>query len=331
MKILMLSHYFYPKIGGVEKVVKKITENLSEYKISIVTQRYDKNLKQVEKFNSWTTIYRFTPLKIKYVGLFSIWVWIYKNRFLIKSADVIHIHDVFIWYLPFKIIYPSKKVYITYHGWEGKLPIPIMSLVQKKVGDLLAHKTVAVGKYLENLFWIKSNLISYNGTDIPRKISTKKNKIVYLGRLSNDTGIPLILEVIQLLDNVHVDFYGDGELRDICGQYGTVHGFISNPEKVLKNALICFAGGYLATFEGMANKCLVCVALHNDIRYQAFTTAPFHRYIISSGSSKHLATQIRKFIDDPITYKTRIDHAYNWVKNKTWEKLADDYRELWRN
>jgi hypothetical protein len=46
----------------------------------------------------------------------------WNNRDLIKEADIIHCHDVFFWYLPFRFLFPQKKVYIPFHGYEGNNP-----------------------------------------------------------------------------------------------------------------------------------------------------------------------------------------------------------------
>jgi len=34
-----------------------------------------------------------------------------KNRQLLQNADIIHCHDVFYWYLPFRFLYPHKPVF----------------------------------------------------------------------------------------------------------------------------------------------------------------------------------------------------------------------------
>jgi len=123
MKILMLAPLFHPHIGGVEKHIKRLSEELirSGHKVSIITIKHDKSLKDSEILNG-INIYRFPEIRLPII-----WYWMYKWRNLIKDADFIHCHDfsAFIyWYIPFRFLYPIKPIFVTFHGYEGIIPIP---------------------------------------------------------------------------------------------------------------------------------------------------------------------------------------------------------------
>ena len=107
MNILFISHYKWPHIGGVEKHIKEISEILVKngHNVKVVSEE---DIKQP---------------RIKFFGLIYIWYWFFKNISLIYKSDIVHVHDVFIWYLPFRFLFPFTKVFITFHGWEGKYPI----------------------------------------------------------------------------------------------------------------------------------------------------------------------------------------------------------------
>ena len=116
MKIVMFTKYFYPHIGGVEKHVECLSNKICEMcksniEISIITHKYYDGIKSFEN-RKGVKIYRFRYPKIKYIGLLNIWLWLFKNINIVKEADIIHIHDVFIWYLPLRLIYPRKKVFV---------------------------------------------------------------------------------------------------------------------------------------------------------------------------------------------------------------------------
>lgn len=148
MKILFLAQHKWPHVGGVEVHIRELVKSL-------------KLKGQSVKIISSEDI-RYP--KIKYLGLLYIWHWLWKNREIIKSSDLVHVHDVFIWYLPFRFLYPSKKVYTTFHGWEGVWPIPWKNILQKRIASKLSTGTIAVGKYIEKYYGIKADKIIYGGT-----------------------------------------------------------------------------------------------------------------------------------------------------------------------
>src|SRR3989304_6221914 len=76
-------------------------------------------------------IYRINVGKDYWFKKFRIWKEFFKNINLFFSADIVHCHDVFFWYLPFRFIFPFKKIYTTFHGYEG---YPLTSK------DILVHK-----------------------------------------------------------------------------------------------------------------------------------------------------------------------------------------------
>ena len=147
MKILFISHYAWPHVGGVEKHVERVTSELYKkgHEVKIISE-------EDIKFPH-----------IKFCGLLYIWFWLFKNRKLIENADVVHVHDVFIWYLPFRFLYPGKKVFTTFHGWEGHYPIPFFNILQKRIASKLSWGTIAVGKYIEKYYGIKVDKIIYGG------------------------------------------------------------------------------------------------------------------------------------------------------------------------
>jgi glycosyltransferase involved in cell wall biosynthesis len=330
MKILMLTHYFYPRIGGVEKVVKKLSENLKGHEVSIITEKHDEMLKDVEDFNRWTVVHRFSYPHKKFIGLLYIWKWMWTKRKLIEKSDIVHVHDVFIWYLPFRILFPFKPVYMTYHGWEGELPIPLQSLIQKKLAYYLSKKTMVVGKHLEKYNHIKADAITYNGMDIPNKVSKKiRDTFVYVGRLSRETGLHLVLDTLSQLKNIDIEFIGDGELREECVRYGKVHGFIQDPTPYLAKAEFCFAGGYLTALDAFANKCFVFVCYQNKIKEDYFKMAPFAKYMVIEDSSDALLKRLKYYKTQKKQRIKQVEEAYNWVKDKTWEKVVDQYKMVW--
>lgn len=273
MKILFISHFYKPHVGGVEVHLRELIKDLRSkmYEITTITTREPKNLKKKETKNK-TKIYRISYPDIKFLGLLKIWVELFKLKKIIKEADLVHIHDVFIWYLPFKLIFPKKKVYITFHGGQDKWPVPIKDKLMVKMAKWLTDGCIAVGEFIEKYYKIKPSFILYGGTEKLKKKRTKKQKdsIVWLGRLDKNTDLPEFLKRFRSLvygTKRKVVFVGDGELRSECEKYGKVTGFVKNPEKYLKSVETVVPVGYLSYLEAKSRGCKI----------KTFPTTPIKR------------------------------------------------------
>lgn len=286
MKILFISKYPTTHIGGVETHIRFLTKILKSKKqeVSIISEEQIK------------------PPHIKYFGLIYIWLWFFKNRKLIEDSDVIHIHDVFIWYLPFRFLYPSKKVFITFHGWEGKYPIPFWNLINKQIANKLTNGSIAVGKYIEKKYKIKSDYIIYGGVERlsdSKKISTQdkiKNTILFVGRLEPDTGLLQFLDFLRSSSLVYgyenVSFVGDGSLRKDCEKFGEVYGFC-DPNPFYKKAGTVVPSGYLTYLEAKSYGCKIKTFYGNELKKDYWDEIK----------------QLKKF--------------------DTWEDIANKYIKLW--
>src|SRR6266566_2270200 len=103
MRILFFSRLFYPHIGGVEKHVMEIGKRLVAmgHKVIVVTEHSEKGSKSIEEVNG-ITVQRINVGADDRLKKFGIWRQLWRLRKLISSADIIHCHDVFFWYLPFR-------------------------------------------------------------------------------------------------------------------------------------------------------------------------------------------------------------------------------------
>src|SRR3989344_9317016 len=210
MKILFINKNNWPHVGGVEKHIFKLSQNLKKegHKVKVLSSDGNGD-------------YNINYPKIKYLGLFVIWLQLFKLRKTILNFDIIHINDVFIWYLPLKLLHPKKKVYVTFHGWEGKYPIPILSKMQKKIAWILASGSISVGNYINKWYGIKSDYVTYGGVNkqVDKRFTKIKNSVVFLGRLEKDTGIKKFLKRLSVYKYNNVTFVGDGVFRSECEKY----------------------------------------------------------------------------------------------------------------
>lgn len=283
MKILFLSRYEWPHIGGVEKHVFEVSKLLKKqgYKVKVISK---KDIKYPA---------------IKFIGLLYIWSWFFKNISLIKKSDIVHCHDVFIWYLPFRFLFPFKKVYTTFHGWEGIYPIPLKNILLKRLAWRLSNGSISIGDYINKWYRIKSDFVSYGAANKARNNIKKTKSIVFVGRLEKDTGIEKLFSFLKRNKGYKVDFCGDGSLREICEKYGTVHGFC-DPKSYYRKASICFASGYLTALEALNNNCKLMVGSTNPIKEDYWELSPFFN-----------------------------KNQEEWFVNQTWSSVSVLYAKLW--
>jgi len=342
MKILMITPLYLPHIGGVEKHVSYLSEELIKKgnEIIIVTIKHNDQLSDEESQNM-TRIYRFPSAR-----LFRIWYWIFKNRDIIKEADIIHCHDYvsFIyWYLPFRFLNPFKPVYVTFHGYEGILPIPKKILFLRKITEFLTNGNICIGDFIPKWYGTNADFISYGGVIIPYE----ENNVdivydaVFIGRLEKDTGIMKYLEAIKILKekyniSLKVCVCGDGRLMSEIKTFVKMHdlnvelyGFIKDPQSYLIRSKFAFVSGYLSILESMIYKKMVFTIYENDLKKDYLTLMPGSENMIVNSSSENLAEKVAIYYNNQNCSSTIIENAYMFAKDRTWEKVANVYLALW--
>lgn len=326
MKIVFLTRRFYPDIGGVEKHVLEIGKRLvkKRHHVKVVTQS-----KGSEKEVEGIEIFRIPQA----LGKTGIWKWIWRNRNLIREADVIHAHDVYFWYFPFRFLFPFKKSFVTFHGYET-YPISKRAIIIRKISEKLSRGNIIVGEFIEKWYGTKPNAIIYGGVNLT-KSQTKpvnKNSAVFIGRLDEQTGILDYAEAAKLIRKKIPQFkftiIGDGKYKNRLKEFN-VMGFDKNAEKYFKEYNFAFVSRYLSILEAMANKRLVFAHYDNPVKEDYLKMAPFAKFIIISNSPERLAEKVKYFLDNPKQQDKFANGGYEWVKNESWTKVVKSYVELW--
>ena len=342
MNILMLSRLFSPHIGGVEKHVEKVMERLIKrgHEITIVTERYDKKLKLQQVYKG-IRIFRIPVPHQEKKKKWAIWKWLWENRNLIKGNDLIHIHDVFFWYLPFKVIFPFKQMYITFHGYEGNKPPTTKAVIQRKIGEWMSSGTICVGGFMRKWYQAKPNLITYGASSGIKVKKKELNTAIYIGRLSKDIGIMIYLKALRLLKqkniNLSVDVYGDGPQFKLARKFVKknklrvkFYGFVKNGNQEISQAQLGFISRYLGIVEAMSAKTPVFAVYNNQIKKDYLICHPQAKNMFVADNSQSLAEQIGKYLGSTKKYNQQIDEAYQWGKKQTWEKMTNLYLKLWQ-
>lgn len=331
MNILFLTRLYYPHIGGVEKQVKKLSSKLTKrgFDIKIITEKFDRSLPENESINGVEVI-RINYPKIRYIGLIYIWVWLIINNKYFRWAEIVHTHGVFVWYWPFRFIFPKKPIYTTFHGWEGVYPIPRKNILLRKIAAALSWKNIVIGKFVEKHYGIKADKVLHTSVDAPRNQHFKKdNKMVlYVGRLDEDTGLRKILKALSYIKDYKVVFCGDGPLSNECKKYGKVLGFV-NPDPYYRRAFICLSPGVTSILEAFTYKCLIITTYDSPVKKDYLRMTPFYKWIVVENSPKKLARRIIYYSKNINKTNSKIEKAYKWVSNQNWDNATQAYLDLW--
>jgi len=338
MKILFLSRLFYPHIGGVEKHVMEISTLLIKqgHTVTIITERYDKKLAEKEIIKG-IIVYRINTGKEDRNKKFRVWKEMIRLKHLIREADVVHCHDVFFWYLPFRFLFLHKPVYTTFHGYES-FPISKSAIRIRKLSEKLSKGNICIGDFIPKWYGTKASYVSYGAvTELRIKNQElrnyKKDSAVFIGRLDEQTGVLEYTKAVELVRKKYPKFnltiIGDGKDRKKVEKSFKVLGFQKDPEKYFSKYHFAFVSRYLSILEAFAANRLVFAVYDNPVKEDYLKLAPYAKWIVTEKTSERLAEQIIYFINHPDHEKKMIDSAYKWVKNQSWEKMVSIYISLW--
>jgi len=338
MKILFLSRRFYPDIGGVEKHVLEIGKIMVKegHKVTVITQSPGK---EIEYQN--IKIIRIPKTPKGASEKLHVWKWFWKNRQLIKDADIVHAHDVYWWYWPYKFIFLSKKSFITFHGYES-YPIKKSSIIIRRISAFLATGNIEVGEFIRKWYGTKADFVIYGGVEESNfnyQISNKQESInkndesaIFIGRLDEDTGILEYLEAERKIkkhfNNFNLKIIGDGKYKHKIKSKNHI-GFITNYHKYLHSANYVFSSSYLMILEALSHKKLVFSVYSNDLKKDYLLNTPFKDYIIICKNVNELIDNFFYFQKNPNKEKVKTERGYKWAKNQTWENLVNKYYKLW--
>lgn len=348
MTILFFARLFYPHMGGVETHVLKLSKELIKkgHRVIVVTEQLSQKKgspKEKIKDNTYgITIYRIPigsdsldKLRIK---KFRIWWWFLLNLTIIQKADIIHCHDVFFWYLPFRLLFPFKKVFTTFHGYETVVPPQKKAILIRKLSEKLSFGNICIGDYIKKWYATRPNYVLYGGVDkiqssSPIKLGTKAN-ILFVGRLEKDTGVLTYLKVLDFLKEKKFDFTfaacGDGSLALEIGKYGKAYGFVEDLDVHLAKTDIVFASSYLSILKALTHKKIVVATYDNLLKQDYLAMAPFAKWIYINADPLATGNMIMGKPYTSLKVQKNLDEAYQWVSKQTWVEVAKTYEKLWR-
>lgn len=337
-KILQLTPRYSPSLGGVERHVLEVNKELISrgFAVTVITTSHGKSLPAYEVINC-VDVYRL-PFG-KDLNKMQVWQWMFRHRALFKNT-VIHVHDVGWWLAPF-LPFLFKKFYITFHGWEGIYPVPLMNKLQRLFFSFCAKKTVHVGGYIQKFYWDKPNLVMFGATHSHIKkqslplLNLKKSVLhfVFLGRLVGENELKKYFELLTILKNrgikTKVTWVGDGPLRNECLEYGAVTGMVKDVAKYISDGDIIFANSYLALLEAQSQGKIIVSLYSHDLKKSYLETYPGRSGIIMGSDVEEVAQSIEQLFSNLELAQKMQKTAQTFAHSQTWKKIAEDYLKLW--
>ena len=221
-----------------------------------------------------------------------------------------------------------------------------------KFSDLIITNSKYEKKYIQDKFQLK-NVICIHPPSIKDIIKKKSNNnykkiltIIYVGRLSREKGILVILKALKNLGKKYkflFNLYGDGPERKSIEEFIKINnlnkiislkGFVQNKKLIFKNADL-FINASL--WEGLPN------ALVQSINYNVFpicSDAPGGNIeVIKNGKlgisfktndENDLQKKVEKFFNKrlKLNNKSRIEHLQNYTELKSNQKYLDIIKKL---
>ncbi len=347
MTILFFSRLFYPHIGGVEKHVLEVSKHLIKkgHFVTVLTEKFERDLLHTDEING-IKILRIDVGNDNFFKKFRIWKNLFKYRELIKKSDIVHAHDVFFWYFPFRFLYPSKKIFTTFHGYEGNKIPGFKPKLMHKIAEKLSKGNICVGDFLKKWYGTKPDYVTCGAVEVSsikyRVLSINRNKIkfLFLGRLEEETGIMEYLKSLKILTEKGYKFslvvLGDGSSRkkaEIFTKNNKINakfkGFVENIDKYLQDCDFVFTSRYLGILEALSFKKFIFAHYNNLIKKDYLEMAPFEKFISISAGYKQLSLSFEYLLKDIQKRENMINNGFDWVKNQTWDKVATTYLKLW--
>lgn len=335
MNILFLARRFYPEIGGVEKHVMEVSKRLIQkgHQVTIISEGTNDSLPH-ETLDE-IEIYRIFVGSDDPLKKFRIWKSLGNLKKVLEWADVVHCHDVFFWYLPFRFIFPQKPVYTTFHGYES-YPITKKAIRVRNLSEKLSWGNICIGDFIKKWYGTTPTYVSYGAVSLPASQSDKKiqkESAVFIGRLDDQTSVLEYVKAIKLLKKSYPQFaflvVGDGEQKKLIEKKVKTLGFQKNPEKYFNDYHFAFVSRYLTILEAFAAKKLVIAVYDNPVKEDYLRMTPYAQWIVIEKTPEKIAERVVALLQNPKKESEMINAAYLWVTKQSWEKMVNMYLALW--
>ncbi len=339
MKVLFLTPSFLPNVGGVERHIAAVSEELAKkgYEVAIITGSDKKPA--AWNFGTVTCLPPFRgPFRV-----FQLWGWFWQNRRLWQEADIVHGHDfpTYYWTAFLRLLIP-RPFYLTFHGWEGKVPPGWEIVALRRWAEWGSKGTIAAGHFIAKWYGQHPNLYTYGGVSAKKAARHRKDptRAVFVGQLREDTGIREYLHAFAQLSQKKLltafDIFGEGPLRAELEAWArehhlaaAFHGASRNPLSSFAPARFAFVSGYLGMLEALATGSIVIATYANPLKEDYLKLSPFHAFIKEAATPDQITDAIIAIQEHPVMARELSNAARKFATKQTWQRVAETYEQLW--
>ncbi len=346
MKVLFIAPNYFPHIGGVEKHIKHLCDEMLKdgHDISILVMKYKDDYTSYEKIANLEII-RVDRSRVLFGNRINITLFMILNFIKILKYDVIHFHDyTTFWSYGLPVWFPlklfGKKMFVTFHGWEGVVPPRKRVVLQRKITEKLVDGNICIGHFIEKWYGTHADIVSYGGAErVALPPPPENDTVVFIGRLAADTGIRSYLKAWETLSARHAGarllVCGDGVLREEIERYieqnniDTIEllGFVPDVGRCIRDAKVVLTAGYLGILEAFSYKKSVVSV------YDSALKEDYLRMMPGSDDMMWIAQSVDTIItcvEEAMVDERKKEAGYAFALRNSWDTVAESYYELWK-
>jgi glycosyltransferase involved in cell wall biosynthesis len=334
----MLTGYFAPRLGGVEKHVLRVSEELVRmgHRVTVLTRQWESAWPEREDLRG-VAVRRVPGGIAKAVSD--------RRLELLREADAVHCHDLYPYLRFVAPAWPEPRapVFVTFHGYE-RYPIPRTARWLRRRLAARAAGTICMGEFICRWYGHACAAVSYGGVDAPPEVIADPSPdapALYVGRLAPDTGIMEYLEALQLLQQrghrIPLVICGDGVLREAVKRFASnagielrLQGWTPDVARFFPECRFAFVSGYLTILDAMAHRRLACSLYDNPLKHDYLDLFPAAEHMVIADGPVNLAAAIERHIVDRNATTAMLDAAEAFAREQTWERVALLYLDLYR-
>lgn len=344
MKVLIVSTYIPPNIGGAEQVAWETAVRLAKHKdleVHILTTGKEgtetKNNIIIHKVPDM-------PLKEFYYSTLSykkIKKIMDKNKF-----DLVHFHIPLPWAFVLRK-YKMKKI-VTLHGIEAcdarkKYPHRIIRTILTKRVFKKMNKFTTVSKWyskeVKKYYHVNCEVIP-NGIDVdfyrPLKVKKENNVILFVGRIIKIKGVLELLNVANDLKKYEFWFAGKGPLSKKINLKNTKYlGFKNGSQliEIYNKATICVLPSHTENMPVVALEAMSCGSpvIATKKGFSEFIVNNENGILIDSKNEKQLKDSIIRLMKNPGLRNTLGNNARKTSLKYDWDYITSNYYNLYKD
>jgi len=360
MKIVQVSSYYPPHLGGLENVAKEISERLAKKSHQVEVFTSDIGCPKEEQLKSTKNL-KIHYLKSKEFAHTPIIPSLYKELMKISQDSIIHVHTAQA-YVPEKVDKMCKKRKMTYiaqvHGdaepssWIGKIILgPYKAIFLKKFLKNAKKVLVLTEGYKELIhkkYSIDKNkiIVIPNGVGeeffIKNKSKNKISHLLFVGRISIEKNLPRLIESVNLCKSKFIlDIVGDGELLNLAKKLvkqKNLKNIIFHRRKTGKDLINFYknSDAFISTSNGEAFPLTILEAMASKLPIIASDVKGNHEVVKNVGilvnppTPENFAKQIDNLFLDKLLCTKLSKQSLQFAKNHNWNKIIEQTEQVYK-